>query len=123
MPTYRAPTRDCRFILHEVLRLENYGNLPPFENASADVTDAILEEAGRFAAEVLAPLNQVGDAQGCTHRPDGNVTTPEGFKEAFDAYNAAAWGTLTASADFGGQGLPHAIGFAVKEFFSSANQS
>ena len=99
MPSYTAPTRDARFIINEVLRLESYGNLPGFESASPDIVDAVVEEAGKFAGEVLAPLNAPGDAEGCTRHPDGSVTTPQGFKEAFAQFREAGWGTLTAPAE------------------------
>jgi alkylation response protein AidB-like acyl-CoA dehydrogenase len=123
MPTYQAPTRDVRFVINQVLGLENYGNLPGFENATPDIVDAVIEEAGKFAAEVLAPLNASGDAEGCTRHDDGSVTTPTGFKEAFAAFRESGWGTLTAPEQFGGQGMPHILGFAVEEFMSAANQA
>ncbi len=123
MPSYKAPTRDTRFIINEVLRLESYGNLPGFESATPDIVDAVVEESGRFASEVLAPLNATGDAEGCVRHPDGSVTTPKGFKEAFAQFREAGWGTLTAPAEFGGQEMPHVLGFAVEEFMSSANQA
>jgi alkylation response protein AidB-like acyl-CoA dehydrogenase len=123
MPIYRAPSRDTRFLLNELLDLGSFGHLDRFENATPDLAGAILEEAGRFAAEVLAPLNRVGDAEGCTRHADATVTTPAGFREAFDAFRAAGWGTLTAPAAFGGQALPHVLGSAVEEFFNSANQA
>ncbi|HEX8058774.1 MAG TPA: acyl-CoA dehydrogenase N-terminal domain-containing protein, partial [Novosphingobium sp.] len=68
MPSYKAPTRDVRFIVNEVLKLESYGNLPGFDGATPDIVDAVIEEAGKFAGEVLAPLNASGDAQGCTRQ-------------------------------------------------------
>ncbi|WP_435200818.1 acyl-CoA dehydrogenase C-terminal domain-containing protein [Qipengyuania sp. 902] len=123
MPIYSAPTRDTRFIVNEVLDLGSYGNLPGFEMASADVTDAVINEGGKFCAEVLAPLNQSGDQEGCTRNEDGSVTTPKGFKEAFDLFNEAGWGTLSHPEEFGGQGMPHVLGFAMEEFISSANQA
>ena len=104
MPIYSAPTRDTRFIVNEVLDLGSYGNLPGFEMASADVTDAVINEGGKFCAEVLAPLNQSGDQEGCTRNEDGSVTTPKGFKEAFDLFNEAGWDTLSHPEEFGGQG-------------------
>ncbi|MCW1381846.1 acyl-CoA dehydrogenase C-terminal domain-containing protein [Novosphingobium sp. KCTC 2891] len=123
MPVYKAPTRDTRFVLNEVVGLDSYSHLPGFEGATRDMTDAVIEEAGRFTSEVLAPLNQVGDREGCTRHADGAVTTPTGFKAAYDQFREAGWGTLTAPAEFGGQGLPHAIGFAFEEYMGEANQA
>ena len=123
MPSYRAPTRDTRFLLNEVLKLGGYGNLPGFEGATPDMVDAVVEEAGKFAAEVIAPLNAPGDAQGCTRHADGSVTTPDGFKDAFARFREAGWGTLSAPTAFGGQGLPHVLGMVVEEYLSSANQA
>lgn len=123
MPTYTAPTRDTRFIINEVLDLASYGNLPGFEMATDDVTDAVINEGGKFCAEVLAPLNRVGDEVGCVRNEDGSVTTPPGFKEAFDQFREAGWGTLAHSEEYGGQGMPHVLGFVMEEFISSANQA
>ena len=123
MPRYSAPTRDTRFIINEMLDLASYGDLPGFEMASPDVTDAVINEGGKFCAEVLAPLNQSGDQEGCTRHEDGSVTTPKGFKEAFDQFREAGWGTLSQPEEFGGQGMPHVLGFAFEEFVSSANQA
>ncbi|MFA7602503.1 MAG: acyl-CoA dehydrogenase C-terminal domain-containing protein [Novosphingobium sp.] len=123
MPSYKAPTRDSRFIINEVLKIESYSGLPGFESVTADIVDAVIEESGRFAAEVLAPLNASGDTQGCTRQADGTVTTPDGFKAAHAAFREAGWGTLSAPAEFGGQGMPEVLGFAVNEFMSAANQA
>ncbi|MBX7540733.1 acyl-CoA dehydrogenase C-terminal domain-containing protein [Qipengyuania sphaerica] len=123
MPIYTAPTRDTRFIINEVLDLASYGNLPGFEMATDDVTDAVINEGGKFCAEVLAPLNRVGDEHGCVRNADGSVTTPPGFKEAFDQFREAGWGTISADENYGGQGMPHVLGFVMEEFISSANQS
>jgi len=123
MPIYKAPTRDTRFVLNEVLKVEQYGNLPGFENTGADMVDTVVEECGKFAAEVLAPINLSGDQEGCTRHPDGSVTTPAGFKEAFQLYREAGWGTLAAPQEFGGQGMPHVLGFVVEEFVATANQA
>lgn len=84
---------------------------------------AVLEEAGKFVEEVLFPLNQVGDQQGCTRHADGTVTTPDGFKEAYNQYCEAGWGTLAAPEEFGGQGMPHVVGIAFEEFMSSSNMA
>jgi alkylation response protein AidB-like acyl-CoA dehydrogenase len=123
MPTYTAPTRDTRFIVNEVLDLASYGNLPGFENATPDVIDTVINEAGKFCAEVLAPINQAGDEHGCTRHEDGSVTTPPGFKEAYQAYVESGWGTLAQPVEFGGQGLPHVLGFVLEEFTATANQA
>ena len=123
MPTYKAPTRDTRFVINEVLKLDSYGNLPGFANATPDIIDAIVEECGRFTAEVLAPLNVVGDREGCTRHADGSVSTPTGFKAAFDQYREAGWGTISSPEEFGGQGMPHVLGFVVEEFVASANHA
>ena len=122
MPIYQAPTRDTRFVINEVLKLESYGNLPGFEAATPDLVDTVVEEFGKFVSEVLAPLNAVGDREGCTRNADGSVTTPTGFKAAFDEFRAAGWGTLSAPEEFGGQGLPHVLGFVAQEFIATANQ-
>ena len=123
MPTYTAPTRETRFVINELLDLASYGNLPGFENATPDMIDTVINEAGKFCSEVLAPINQIGDEQGCTRHDDGSVTTPDGFKEAYDQFVESGWGTLAKPEEFGGQGMPHVLGFAVEEFTGTANQA
>jgi alkylation response protein AidB-like acyl-CoA dehydrogenase len=121
MPTYSAPTKDTRFVLDHVVGLERYQNMEGFAAASPDLVAAVLEEGGKFAAGVLQPLNQSGDREGCTRHPDGSVTTPTGFPDAYRKYTEAGWGSLTASAEWGGQEMPIVIGTAISEYLMSAN--
>ena len=122
MSDYRAPVKEMRFVMDELAGFKELSQLPGYEEATPDLADAILEEAARFTGEVLAPLNRVGDQQGCKFTADG-VTTPPGWKEAYQAFRAAGWNGITSPADFGGQGLPDSLGIAVKEMVSSANLS
>ena len=123
MTSYSAPIRDIQFLLHDVLAIDKYSNLKGFSDVTPDVVDAILEEGGKFASEVLHPLNQSGDREGCVRHPDGSVTTPKGFKEAYQAYRDGGWQGLGADPDFGGQGLPYIMAIAISEMVSAANMA
>ena len=121
--TYQPPVREHLFLLRDVLEIEKHANLPGFADASMDVVQAILDEAGKFTAEVLAPLNSVGDKQGCKWSPDNTVKTPDGFKEAYAQLVAGGWPALGARTEFGGQGLPYVVNLAFSEMSSSANMA
>jgi alkylation response protein AidB-like acyl-CoA dehydrogenase len=121
--SYQPPVREHLFLLRDVLQIEKYANLPGFADAPMDVVEQILAEAARFSAEVLAPLNAVGDKQGCTRHADGSVTTPTGFKEAYKLFVEGGWPALGADPAFGGQGLPAVIAMASNEMSSSANMA
>lgn len=120
---YTPPVRDYAFLLRDVLELERYANLPAFADASMDVVDQILEEAGRFTGEVLTPLNGVGDKEGCHWSADFTVTTPKGFKDAYSQLVAGGWPALGVDPAWGGQGLPHVVNLAFSEMSSAANMA
>ena len=123
MPIYKAPVEDTLFILNDVLGIERYNNIPGFSDITPDMLDAIVGEAAKLAEEVLFPLNLSGDQEGCVRHPDGSVTTPKGFKEAYDLYRESGWLGLAAPEEFGGQGLPYTLHTAIGEYMSSANMS
>ena len=121
MPSYVAPVKDTQFILHDVLKVSE-SQTPGYDELDADFTNAILEEAGKLTSEVLAPLNVVGDKEGC-RLENGVVYTPKGFKDAFEMVKEGGWTGLDMPEEFGGQNMPAVIGSAVGEFFSGANQA
>ncbi len=123
MPVYQAPVEDTLFVLQDVLNIEKYGNLPGFSDASPDIIKAVLEEGAKLCEEVLQPLNQVGDHEGCTRNQDGSVTTPTGFKEAYKTFSEGGWGGLSIAEEFGGQGLPQTLAAIFNEYVVSANMS
>src|SRR5262245_60491549 len=121
MPTYKAPVEDAQFLLNDVFHVERYANLPGYADATPDVVEAILGEAGKFCGDVLAPLNRVGDKEGCKRNGDASVTTPKGFKDAFKQLREGGWIGISAPPEFGGQGLPMLMTQLVSEFLCSAN--
>lgn len=123
MPRYKAPVRDMQFILHDVLSLQNYSNLPGFSDASPDLIDQILEGGAKFAEDVLFPLNYSGDKEGCKRNPDATVKTPDGFPAAYEQLVDAEWLSLSADPKYGGQGLPGVVNIAINEMQSSSNMA
>ena len=122
MPIYRAPVDDFRFLFHELFETEKQRDLRDFADLTADLADDVLTNAAKFCEEMLQPINQSGDEEGC-HFENGVVRTPKGFRQAYKAYCEAGWGGLSAPAEFGGAGLPLMLTMAVAEMATSANQS
>ena len=121
MPSYTPPTRDLQFILHDVLRLSQSG-LPGHEDLDRDFTEAVFDAAGKLSSDVLAPLNAVGDRQGC-RLENGVVRTPDGFAEAFEAVKEGGWTAMDCDPEYGGQGMPHVLHAATGEMFVAANMA
>ena len=121
MPIYNAPTKDMQFLLHEVLNVSQSA-IPGYADLEADFTGAVLDEAGKIARDVLAPLNASGDAEGC-HLENGVVRTPKGFDSAFRAMKDGGWTALDCDPAYGGQGMPYVLATAVGEVFVSANMA
>ena len=121
MPSYTAPVKDMQFILHDVLNA-SASPIPGYDELDRDFTAAILEEAGKISSEVLAPLNAVGDVEGC-RLENGVVYTPKGFKDAFDQMREGGWTGLDCDPEYGGQGMPYVLGVATGEMFTAANMA
>jgi len=121
MSQYHAPLADIQFALNELAGQEQVASLPGNEEATPDVATAILEEAAKFATNVLDPLNASGDREGAKRRDDGTVTTPAGFKEAYRQFCENGWNGLGKSTEFGGQGLPYLLSIAVEELWHASN--
>jgi len=123
MPAYKAPLRDISFVMNELLESEKlYQTLPGYEEATEDLMNAIVEEGAKFSENVLSPLNQSGDEEGCHWTPEG-VTTPKGFADAYQQYVANGWPALSAGTDVGGQGMPNLMGIIINEMAGTANWS
>ena len=121
MPHYNAPTKDMQYVLNDVLDVKN-SSIPGYADLDADSLSAILEEAGKITSQVLAPLNAVGDQEGC-HFENGVIRTPAGFKDAFEQVKEGGWTGIDCDPEFGGQGLPYLVGTAVGEMFASSNMA
>ncbi len=121
MPTYTAPVKDLQFVLHDVLNVTSSG-IPGYDELEADFTNAVFEEAGKITGEVLAPLNVVGDQEGC-RLENGVVYTPTGFKAAFEQVKEGGWTGLDMPEQYGGQNMPYVMATSVMEMLSSANQA
>ncbi len=122
MAVYQAPLRDMRFLFHEYLNIGQHSNLPGFADATPDVIDAVLTEADKLGTEVLLPLNETGDREGCAYDPKTKtVTTPKGFKDAYRLFAQGGWVGLAALTEFGGQGLPASLATATSEIFTACN--
>ncbi|MGX9349615.1 acyl-CoA dehydrogenase C-terminal domain-containing protein [Shimia sp. W99] len=121
MPTYTAPVKDMQFVLHDVLNISQ-SDIPGYDELEAEFTNAVLEEAGKLTGEVLAPLNVVGDHEGC-RLENGVVYTPTGFKDAFEQVKEGGWTGLDMPEEYGGQNMPYVLGTAVGEMFSGSNQA
>ncbi|MAC45843.1 MAG: acyl-CoA dehydrogenase, partial [Oceanospirillum sp.] len=123
MSDYLAPLDDMNFLLSEVVDFPNVVEQTGCADASPDLVSAILEEAGKLATSVIAPLNRIGDAHGVKLTDEHNVVTPNGFAEAYQEYVNGGWGSLQFDPQFGGQGLPFSLAIPVQEMWHSANMA
>jgi len=122
MPSFKAPTDDIKFVLHEVLDAQQLAELPGYEDFSADLADQIIEEGAKICEEVLFPLNQSGDQEGCHHEND-TVRTPKGFKEAYDTFAEGGWCGLSCDPEHGGMGMPMLLNTVMQEIICAANMA
>ncbi len=122
MAVYKAPLKDINFVLNEVLDVSSLAGLPGYEDATPDTIQAILEEAAKICENVLFPINRSGDEEGCAYE-NGVVRTPKGFKQAYDLFREGGWTAVTCDPEYGGQGLPATVGFALQEMFTASNQA
>ena len=125
MPSYNPPLRDMQFVLHEVFNVaEDFKQMPAYAEVDADTINAVLEEGGKFASQVIQPLNISGDTEGCTlDKATHEVTPPKGYKEAYQQYIEGGWPALSCDPEFGGQGLPATINGCFYEMLNAANQA
>src|SRR6202166_5314537 len=122
MHEYQAPLVDMKFVLRELVDLELLAQLPGFSDMTLDVADAVLDEAAKFAAGVLSPLNRSGDLEGVRWQ-EGQVLTAGGWKQAYSRFVADGWNALSCPAEFGGQNLPRALSALVEEMWNGANMA
>ncbi|MBI2380124.1 MAG: acyl-CoA dehydrogenase C-terminal domain-containing protein [Gammaproteobacteria bacterium] len=124
MASYKAPLREMQFVLHEVLGLDQaLAQMPRYAEVSPDLVDAVLEEGGKIAEEVLLPINRAGDEEGCQYQAGGVVVTPKGYKEAYKTFREAGWTSLAGDAEFGGQQMPKAVQVLFEEMVYATNTS
>ena len=122
MSIYFAPYKDMLFVMRELAGLDKVSALPGYEEATPDMVEVILDEAGKFATEVLAPINHSGDEEGARWA-DKAVTMPKGFKEAYQQFVEGGWNGVAGNPEHGGQGLPKLVAAAVQETWKSSNIS
>ncbi|NNC99408.1 MAG: acyl-CoA dehydrogenase, partial [Gammaproteobacteria bacterium] len=120
MADYKAPVNEVGFVVNELLNFSQLNKIPEFAEATPELVGAVIEEAGKFAADVFAPLNRVGDLQG-SKAENGEVITPDGYREAYQLFVDNGWMGLAQSPNYGGQGLPFTLHMVASEFWNSAN--
>ena len=123
MPSYKAPVEDTLFLLYDVLGFERHANLPGFSDAGRETVEAVLSEGAKLCEKSFQPINASGDLQGCVRLANGDVTTPNGFKEAYRAFADGGWIGLSSDPEYGGQGLPHTVAAVINEFASASNMA